>query len=288
MDSRSLVRGKAEADAVATSPLELLLHVTLALVPILAVALVTLNSIQTQSIERIKGAMKDLEVEDIHELVIEIELQKLIDRYETVLAARELQLCLAAFPLPAKAGPAAGAGTDGGELTAEKLFPVDEDGFPDDPRFKQLCDEAQRMFGNPTDSVIDKLAVTIYEEAIRRVVDGNVMYDNQYHPVPAAVLAAHPEMPTVSRENREYALQRIGERIRSAVSHARKIQMAAVGSALSVAAQKRLLAFGGDEVGETEIEKVIAEVKENIHREFAARGLPLIKDLFAEKETLEN
>ena len=56
--------------ASGASPLELLLHVTLALLPILAIAVVTLNTVQTNLRRGIEG--------DLHVAVLDVQKQRLI------------------------------------------------------------------------------------------------------------------------------------------------------------------------------------------------------------------
>jgi len=253
------------------SPIELLLHVTLPLIPILAIAVVTLNTLQTNTIRDIQGALVDYDVDDMYDLVIEIQRQELMIRYELVLDAWEAKLCLGAFPID-EGAEATPDGQQAEEPTLAEIFVVGKEGFPRDPRFRILCSKANESLGSTSVKI---LVTDFYKEALALeiVKDGKkikkTLWDSRHRRMPARLRGTG--VRPVTEKNREWALDRITERVEKAHRRVNNIQLAAVQAVYEASAKNADSEFAA--ASEDEVEKKILQA-------FRGRTIPLLPGLF--------
>lgn len=267
MNSSELSSAKRDADSLNISPLEILLQVALPLIPILAIAVVTLGAIQRSDVEKLKGGLEDYDAGSIHELVIQLERQRLIARYELLLRSKENELALGAFPfadnsMKGNKDALAPRGSSLAEPAGLVQFPLDDEGFPTDARFAQLCQATQTIFRDRKTDNLDGLALELYIDALKlKGIDKQGdMYDAKYYPSPAG--ADEKTTTIVGEGNRTYALTNIKAKLMKYLADVQEVQFFAVQS-LQL---KRGEAFEAIEE---------REVYQNILGAFRDKGLPL-------------
>lgn len=258
MNSLELKMLGRKNEDVGVSALELLLNVTLPLILILAIEIVINRKVQAKVIERFEGQMDQHGFSTIRQVVDESQKQRLIYRIEQVLKGHEEALCLPAFPAINDA--------DASTLTAQ--FAVDQDGFARDPRFRQLCEESQRMFQK---KAMDDLTRAVYVAALEMVIDGKIMYDSAYRPTPQA---AGADCDVVTTENRKFGMELIRGRLVEFHDRVARVQLMAV-SAVLLAQNTSVVEneFSADD------QRV---VRARILTAFANRKLPLLESVIAE------
>jgi len=255
LESKMLGR---QTEDVGVSALELLLNVTLPLILILAIEIVVNRKVQAKVIERFEGQMDQHGFRTIGQLVDESQKQRLIHRIELVLKGREEALCLPAFPVI----------DDANAPTLTAQFAVDQDGFARDPRFRQLCEESQRMFQK---QATDDLTRAVYVAALEVVIDGKTMYDSTYRPAPQP---AGADTDVVTTENRKFGIELIRGRVLEFRDRVARVQLMALSGVL-LAQNTNVVEneFSADE------QRV---VRARILTAFANRKLPLLESVVAE------
>lgn len=113
-----------------------------------------------------------------HRVVRENLKQQLVIRIERILDKRKDTLCLGAFPIEMKKGQ---PGAASGQSDMVQHFAANREGFPTDPRFKQLCHEAFAIFSSIP---LDQLVEQIYREALSLEIEAPPLYDAVYLPPP--------------------------------------------------------------------------------------------------------
>lgn len=244
-------------DDAGMSALEFLSQVTLVLIPILAMAVVLLNQIQSQVLDRFQSDMQRHGFTQVQQLVDESQKQRLIARIERVLRQYRDKMCLEAFPIE-------GAG----ESRPDLLFAPDEQGFARDPRFRRLCDEACKLFREQTPAEFQERIDETYRTVLEPLPDGSEMFDRTYRKPPTN----DDKADIVSQENRDFALKQIKTGLENLERHAMATQRAAADlvAAALVSRVEATAALGADAIPDE------LSVRAKVDELFRKKELPLL------------
>jgi hypothetical protein len=246
--------------------LGLLVNLTLAIIPILTIVIVLKTRAQASAYGGLEEEIKSKGWGGVQDLVDDTQLQRLLNRIERVLKAREAKLCLDAFPIPS---PATSEVEKRGPVPLlHTLLAVDQFGFASDPRFQRLCAEARAFF----ETTSEKLRIEgVYTESLLVRVEERQLFDPKYIPRTTTTSIAD----VVTPENRKKAMSHIAGRLNEFQARATQIQQAAVREVLTqlcVDQQSRQTTQVSNELNATEVEVL----KQQVCQAFQQRHLPLL------------